>query len=229
MIKTSGVVITLGGTMSNFADTHYLKDYFDEYNQLRESVYQGVKDNSSVIIYQVNSNWRRVSCLLQEIERPTECIGVGFVGSLRENLVCGQLVVPDIAVNKKSIPGGIGKANQDLVERVRERSLCQISQPISGKIYTVDSLADENTKLVSRLKSEKYLGIDMESSYLMSYYSKKSIPCAVLLVVSDNIIINPLNLKNESRGLPLTLKIENTAKKAIIVACETLLKNKLKA
>ena len=209
--------------MSEFANEKLFSSYGLKHQSISESpavIHNGI---NAILLYKVRSNWARLSSLLNQIDKFYPCIGVGFAGSLSEDDTRGQYIAPIAATNGKNVGGAAGITDTKLTEKIVE--LLSESTVSYGKVYTVNDIVDENKQLIEKLVSENYTGVDMETSFFLSYLNEKKIPCTAILVVSDNIRLSPLDPKNKGGNLPLNGKTIISAQKAIIAACRSLLEN----
>jgi len=151
-------------------------------------------------------------------------VGVGFVGAFDSGTNPGEIIIPDYAESSPEIPYNSGRPEQNLLESLSKYSIKSFQKLRKGKVYTINSILEEDAELISMLRSEGFLGIDMESSFLFAHSEHLKKPAAAILIVSDNEVTYPLE-KTECSGrdLVITEESEYNARLAIKIAAEALL------
>jgi len=150
--------------------------------------------------------------------------GVGSCGSLQPEITIGKIILPTGALIEEGTsahyqgPSVKTTPNPALREAIRQQLLAKGIQPLEGRIWTTDAPFRETVDKVSSYQNEGILGVEMETSALMTVASFRRVFFASVLVVSDEI--GSLRWK---RGFKEPAYLEGLAK-AARVAVEVLAK-----
>jgi uridine phosphorylase len=119
-------------------------------------------------------------------------IGVGYCGALQSEIKCGDLVVPWAAIRDENTSTRYvdlrypACVDTDLFRRGQE--LCQLHDvPLhSGLVWSTDSPLLETTAQVNYWAQRGVIGVDMETSTVLTLARAFGIAAAIILVASDN-------------------------------------------
>jgi hypothetical protein len=118
---------------------------------------------------------------------------IGTCGSLQLDLPVGSFILPVDALSEEGtsthygIKGDVSKASPELLQRI-ERELIKKKIPFrKGRIWTTDAPFRETVEKVRKYRDMGILGVDMETSALMTVSHFRGVSLASLLVVSDEL------------------------------------------
>ncbi len=120
-------------------------------------------------------------------------VGVGSCGSLRPEISIGQIILPDTALVEEGTSAHYQgnhvrtESDPNLLQALREAFLREGLSPLVGRVWTTDAPFRETREKVTAYQREGILGVEMESSALMTAASFRRTPFASVLVVSDEI------------------------------------------
>ncbi len=119
-------------------------------------------------------------------------IGLGYVGGLRDDVLVGDLFMPDRAV------GIDGTSRSYFGERQEFEATPEICAALEtaardaglrlcqGTIASIDALMLETTEQVTEWRSAGFGAVDLETACLFGVGAKSGLACAALHIVSDN-------------------------------------------
>jgi uridine phosphorylase len=120
-------------------------------------------------------------------------ISVGSCGSLQPDVPIGQILLPTGALVEEGTSAhyrgaGVKTApNPALFGTIRDRLCAEGISPLEGRVWTTDAPFRETIDKVCAFQKAGILGVDMESSALMTVASFRGISFASVLVVSDEL------------------------------------------
>ncbi len=119
-------------------------------------------------------------------------LGIGYCGGLREDIACGDLVLPLAAVRNDGAtthyvpPIYPAVADLDCLDDIRRLLSLSGRDWHCGLIWSTDAVLMETTKLVQEWSGHGVIAVDMESSALLTIARLCNIKAATILVASDN-------------------------------------------
>lgn len=120
-------------------------------------------------------------------------ITLGTCGSLQQDIHVGDICLPRDALSEEGtsvhygLSGSVSKPDSDLLGNL-ETALKQKGYPFrKGRIWTTDAPFRETVEKVRKYRDMGILGVDMETSALMTVSAFRGVRLASLLIVSDEL------------------------------------------
>lgn len=123
----------------------------------------------------------------------SDCIALGWCGSIHPTVRIGDVVLPDGAISEegtsKHYPLGTDQPGPSpyLVSHLRQALESESCRVHEGRVWSIDAPYRETRGKVLAFQREGVLGVDMESSALLTVARYRSIRLALALVVSDEL------------------------------------------
>jgi uridine phosphorylase len=123
----------------------------------------------------------------------SDVVAVGWCGSIHPKVRIGHVVLPTGAVSEEGTSGhysvdpGLARPSEEMLHRLREVFASQGLTLHEGSVWSTDAPYRETRGKVSAFQRAGVLGVDMESSALLTVARYRSIRLALVLVVSDEL------------------------------------------
>jgi len=119
-------------------------------------------------------------------------LGVGYCGGLQPNVACGDLVLASAAVRDEGVSKQYvsesypAAADPDMLECARTILRQGTTRWHCGPVWTTDAIMRESSAAVERWSDCNVLGVDMETSALLTLARMFRMRAVSLLVASDH-------------------------------------------
>lgn len=120
-------------------------------------------------------------------------ITLGTCGSLQQDIHIGDIVLPEDALSEEGtsahygLSGSVSQPDSGLFSNLETALLQKGCSFRKGRIWTTDAPFRETVEKVRRYRDMGILGVDMETSALMTVSAFRGVRLASLLVVSDEL------------------------------------------
>ena len=122
----------------------------------------------------------------------------GGAGSITRKLRIGDVLIPTWGVREEGtsyhyVPEGhVPKPSQSLTRRLREAMFSTLtphgSRVVEGGVWSTDAIFMETEDKVRRYANEGVLGVDMESTALMTVAEYRGAELAIALIITDELV-----------------------------------------
>jgi len=123
-------------------------------------------------------------------------IRIGSCGSLSEDIKIGELVVIDSAIRGEGVtpyyvddPSFQPSADKELTKELLEVAQASGHKVHQGKAWSTDAILKETREHVGKAVDGGAVVVDMVTSVFLTICQQYKLPAAVIMAVSDNIII----------------------------------------
>ena len=208
---SSPALITLGGSMSRFADLQF-------------GAVQRPTGIVTVSIIPTQSGLFSLMKKARELRRHSTLLAVGFAGALAHNMAIGDVIIPSSARDYVTENGKMYYPSSPLA-RILAKRCERIGRLHVGPIGTVPTVVRGNDLQATTLAHSGLIGVDMEVACLFRLVRQHTSNFAALLICSDHVFDAPLsNIATRSaKDLPLKARARTMAKLVLELAIDHLI------
>ena len=141
-------------------------------------------------------------------------IRIGSCGALREDIKVGDLIVADSAIKGEGVTQYYvdkdyePKADENLTKALIESAGQMPLNVHVGKCWSTDAILRETKEYVGGAVDQGAIAVDMVSSVIMTICKQYSIPCAIILAVSDNVATGEMGFMNTDYYMAESMMID---------------------
>lgn len=124
-----------------------------------------------------------------------EIIIIGTAGSINPNIKIGDILLPTWGIREEGTsyhympPNYIPKPNRELLRRFKKEieNAADIMKVVEGGIWSTDAVFRETKDKIREYRKMGIIGVDMESTALMTVAEYRKASLAIALIISDEL------------------------------------------